>query len=285
MHSTESHVLPPSDYYMYTPSQTAKMLFFYPLISGYFYYDANYHLSRKNYNSYLIMLITKGSCHVSYSGNTTTALVNDVVFLDCNHTHSYTSNGGFEALWLHFDGPMASAYATYLLRDNSTVFNLTKSNRLHHHLEDIYTLFKAGHSINEPRLSNSITSILTELLLSGTPSSESTDRGPSIENTIHFINEHFSRPLSLNDLAEQSALSPYYFTRIFTKETGMTPYQYLIQTRLSAAKYLLKTSSYSIKEITFSCGFGSESNFCYTFKKWEHMTPSQYRHSENHGHI
>ncbi len=281
MHSTETHVLPPSDYYMYTPSTTAKLLFFYPLVTGYFYYAPNYALSRKDYNCYLIMLITKGSCHVTYNDNTTTASLNDVIFLDCNLPHSYRSEAGFEALWLHFDGAMGIAYANQLIGTKGPLLKPANPQRFHHHLERIYKIFRERRAISEPRLSDSITALLTELLITDSDLYESSSKGHSLDDTISYINEHFSKPLSLNDLATQSALSPYYFTRVFTKETGMTPYQYLIQTRLSAAKYLLKTTSSSIKSITFSCGFTSESNFCYTFKKWEHMTPTQYRQSAN----
>ena len=78
-------------------------------------------------------------------------------------------------------------------------------------------------------------------------------------------------------LSEKACLSPFYFTRVFTKETGMTPYQYLLSTRISAAKFLLKSTSVSIKEIACRCGFTSSSGFCTAFKKWENLTPKEYR--------
>ena len=78
-------------------------------------------------------------------------------------------------------------------------------------------------------------------------------------------------------IAKNANLSPFYFTRVFTAETGFTPHQYLIATRLNSAKFLLKTPGISIKEIAFASGFNSESSFCSTFRKWENMTPSEYR--------
>nr|WP_246367099.1 helix-turn-helix transcriptional regulator [Paraliobacillus salinarum] len=65
--------------------------------------------------------------------------------------------------------------------------------------------------------------------------------------------------------------------RTFTKETGVTPYQYVMNTRIAAARFLLKASDASIKDIAFSTGFQSESSFCTCFKKIEQLTPSQYR--------
>ena len=81
----------------------------------------------------------------------------------------------------------------------------------------------------------------------------------------------------MEKLAASANMSPFHFTRTFNRETGMTPHQYLIKTRLSAAKYLLQFSETSIKDIAFSTGFHSETSFCTTFKKWESATPSQYR--------
>ena len=83
-------------------------------------------------------------------------------------------------------------------------------------------------------------------------------------------------------IAENAALSPYYFTRIFSQETGFTPHQYLIATRLSFAKYLLQSGEKSVKEIAFHSGFHSESSFCATFRKWEGITPGAYRSKIRH---
>ena len=57
----------------------------------------------------------------------------------------------------------------------------------------------------------------------------------------------------------------------------MTPHRYLIATRLNSAKFLLRTNGMSIKEIAYASGFNSESSFCSTFRKWEKVTPSEYR--------
>ena len=46
MISYETHVLPNSDYYVYTPSTLAKKLFFYPICTGSFRYESGYRLAR-----------------------------------------------------------------------------------------------------------------------------------------------------------------------------------------------------------------------------------------------
>ena len=68
-----------------------------------------------------------------------------------------------------------------------------------------------------------------------------------------------------------------YFSRLFKKETGYSPHEYVIQARVNAAKYFLQSARLSQKDICYSCGFSSESSFCTTFKKATGLTPSQYR--------
>ena len=59
MISYETHILPNSDYYVYTPSTLAKKLFFYPICIGSFRYESGYRLARDSYDSFLMMYIFK----------------------------------------------------------------------------------------------------------------------------------------------------------------------------------------------------------------------------------
>lgn len=276
MFSQESHVMSNSDYYVYTPSITAKKLFFYPIYIGSFQYEANYHLNRTNYDSFLIMLVTEGSCDVCLNGQHYTADKGSIVFIDCYAPHQYGSSKEWSALWLHFDGPMAREYYNYIMQKWDNVFVPPNFQTVKYILEKIYKSFKTGEPISEPDVSVQITQILNSLL--STELIGSSHASPAIlKDAITYINEHFAEPVHLDAIAEKAALSPFYFTRLFAKETGMTPYHYLIATRISAAKFLLKSTSFSVKEIAFRSGFSSESSFCSAFKKYEHMTPTSYR--------
>ena len=70
MISYETHILPNSDYYVYTPSTLAKKLFFYPICIGSFRYESGYRLARDSYDSFLIMYILKGTCFVTVGSST-----------------------------------------------------------------------------------------------------------------------------------------------------------------------------------------------------------------------
>lgn len=274
MRSYENGVSKDSDYYIYTASQTAQNLFFYPTYIGNFQYLPGYSLKRTSYDSFLIMMITDGNCKVTANGETYHASKETIVLIDCYSPHQYETETGWSALWIHFDGPLSRAYYNQIVSTIGMVFFHHNFHGIHYILEKIYQVFKQGKPVSEPQVSSMITSMLNDILTY----KENLDIASSfLKDTITYINEHFAEKITLEDLAAKASLSPFYFTRVFAKETGMTPHQYLIATRLSFARLLLKTTDFSIKEIAFRCGFSDEGRFCSSFKKREHMTPSQYR--------
>lgn len=277
MYSHEPHVAAGSDYYIYTASSLAKKLFFYPVCSGHFKYEPGYLLKRNSYESFLVMLILKGTCTVTLNGASATAEKDSVILLDCYKPHQYETRTGCEILWLHFDGILCRDYFNHITETFGPVIFPRNRQRLEHGLRKIYETFRDSGQIQEERFSAYITDILNELLLSDMTDDTSDRLYQSLAASISYINENFTRDISLKSLAKQASLSPYYFTRIFTKETGMSPHQYVIATRINCAKFLLKTSDLTIKEIAFHSGFSDESSFCTTFKKREQMTPGQYR--------
>ena len=54
-------------------------------------------------------------------------------------------------------------------------------------------------------------------------------------------------------------------------------HEYLVNARVNAAKFYLKTTAYPNKEIAYRCGFSSESSFCTVFKRVAGLTPQAYR--------
>lgn len=277
MYSHEQHVSADSDYYVYTPGTLARKLFFYPVCIGHFTYEPGYDLLRNSYDSFLLMYITRGTCTITLDGFTETAQAGNAVLLDCYAPHQYGSDTGYESYWLHFDGPLCRGYCEHIIGSSGHILSPGGNSSLKQRLINIYQIFRDSLPIDEAECSKEIICILTELLKCTAKKETAPTVKQSLSDTIAYINEHFSEPLTLESLAASASLSPWYFTRIFTEQTGMTPHQYLIATRLNAAKFLLKTTSVPIKEVGFSCGFGSESSFCTTFRKWEHVTPGEYR--------
>lgn len=301
MHTIEQGITPDSDYYIHTPSMSARELFLYPTITGRFSYEAGYELHRARFEGFLLMYIERGSCAVTSADTTLVAQEGSFVLLDCRVEHGYKSRdaAGWRALWLHFDGEGAERFFGAITKSRGIVFALdsAQSRFVQQALMAVYTSFRSRSILSEGSLSLHIAAVLTQLASAGLiaafgadffalPSANKADGASSsdecaslsgVQRAASYMSEHYAEPLQLESLAQLAALSPFYFTRLFTKEIGMTPHQYLIATRLSAAKFLLLTTRQSVKEIAFQTGFGDENAFCICFKKHEQVTPTTYR--------
>ncbi|MEO9967696.1 MAG: AraC family transcriptional regulator [Reichenbachiella sp.] len=122
-----------------------------------------------------------------------------------------------------------------------------------------------------------LTEWLTELIVKQTSldikfSNQSTKKLTSVRE---FIYDNFQKNLTLDQMAEISCLSPFYFSRQFKNQYGLTPFQYLRNVRVEKAKEVLKAKS--ISQTALEVGFFDHSHFLRNFKKIEGTTPSQYR--------
>lgn len=98
------------------------------------------------------------------------------------------------------------------------------------------------------------------------------------EKVLNYIQENFQNAsLTNSDIAKKFNYHPYYLGEIIKKETGKTLHQFLIYYRLNMAKSLLKTTQFSINEITWRCGFNSPSHLAKSFINQFGMTPREYR--------
>lgn len=100
-----------------------------------------------------------------------------------------------------------------------------------------------------------------------------------IEKTVEFIYQHFGEKLNVTVLAQIAGMSESHFIRIFKKETGYSPMEFLIRVRIDKAKKLLRSGTKNITEVSLECGFSSTSHFSNSFTKNTGITPSEYQNS------
>ncbi|MDV7340478.1 AraC family transcriptional regulator [Terasakiella sp. A23] len=100
-----------------------------------------------------------------------------------------------------------------------------------------------------------------------------------IEKAIHFMQANLGRKISNADLADASCLSPARFYELFRKATGVTPQQYLTQSRLKMAKRLLLQGD-TVSTIAQDVGFADQSSFGRAFQKTYGLSPAKWRKQE-----
>ena len=94
---------------------------------------------------------------------------------------------------------------------------------------------------------------------------------------VERIEHSLAEPLSIGQLADQCALSPYHFARMFRESFGVPPHQYLLTRRLARARELLRNSTLGLGDIALACGFANASHFANRFRQSLGATPSEFR--------
>jgi len=104
-----------------------------------------------------------------------------------------------------------------------------------------------------------------------------------ILDALHHIEAHHSEPLSVPTIADAAGMRPYHFLRVFRAVVGVTPYQYLMRTRLRRTAVALATTEETIAAIAYGHGFGDLSTFIATFGRVFLQSPRDYRRAARAG--
>ena len=107
---------------------------------------------------------------------------------------------------------------------------------------------------------------------------ETANRKYVVDKIVEYIEDHYNEKISLDQIAENMYLSPFYISRIFKSETGSAPIRRLINIRLEKAKELLEGGYQgSIQEVAAMVGYDDAYHFSKLFKKRYGVSPSQVR--------
>ena len=98
-----------------------------------------------------------------------------------------------------------------------------------------------------------------------------------LKRALAFIEAVLHEPITLADIAGAAGLSVFHFARCFKRETGLSPYRYLIARRLARAEALLSGSDDSITAIALNCGFASQQQFTTIFRRNAGLPPARWR--------
>lgn len=97
-----------------------------------------------------------------------------------------------------------------------------------------------------------------------------------VRKAIEFIHSNLERDFALVDMATAVGLSPFHFSRVFKKATGLSPYQFVLRQRIQKAKELLLDGRETLAGVAVRVGFCDQSHFTSHFKRVCGVTPKQF---------
>ncbi|MCW3795373.1 AraC family transcriptional regulator [Paenibacillus sp. LS1] len=102
-----------------------------------------------------------------------------------------------------------------------------------------------------------------------------------VTEAIHYIHDHYSEPITAEELAKRYHCSASYLSRLFKNQIGLGPIEYLIHMRVHKSKQYLLRSEARIQEIASNVGYADVYYFSRLFKKHTGLSPLQFR-AEHH---
>lgn len=106
---------------------------------------------------------------------------------------------------------------------------------------------------------------------------EATQQSRIQERALSFIRNHFTEPISLDDVAAASCTSKRNLTRIFQSKMGMTILESIHEMRIARACNQLQSGEMTCTQIAFDCGFGSVQQFNRVFHKLRNCSPQAWQ--------
>lgn len=245
-----------------------------------------------------IMVVTKGQAQIHINNRNYSVKEGSIIFIASNHLHSVT---GIEKTPFHFFAVVFnqtflnsfvndSVQLKYIdrIKNSETFFpefifpTLDWEKEIHHLLQDIRQIFAKKEAAFELLIKIKLYTILYLLYvhfdreLSAVPK-HADYRITLTKSVIEYIKENCEDRISLPELSAKFGLSEGHLCRFFKSMTKMSIVEYINYYRISKSLILLKETEKDVGEIAGMTGFNNISYFNKIFKKYMHMTPSQYR--------
>jgi AraC-like DNA-binding protein len=124
----------------------------------------------------------------------------------------------------------------------------------------------------------------TQRILKASSAKDASPSQAHVRRACNFIRLNYDKKISLSEVSEAIGLSPAYLSRCFQQSLGQSVVDFLLRTRIEAAKELLTAQSFpSVKEVAYQTGFASPIYFCRVFRKLERMSATQYINRRRNG--
>lgn len=206
-----------------------------------------------------------------------------VCLLNMKNPHRYETYGShWDYEWVNFYAPICDRYNDIINPSGFKAYNLYGNQTIPAMMCDIRSsVVSAGwrHTIQAITRTINLLDYIAEFVL--TQQQTDSDNQGDVRLAVDLIDKHYMEDITLDQMAEAAFLSKYYFSRLFTKYTGVTPVKYLNSVRLNHACSLLLSTTFSIEEISYKTGFGNSKNLIRAFQKSLNTTPAAYR--QTHG--
>lgn len=195
--------------------------------------------------------------------------------------YNYFASDKTEVYWVHFTGSKAEEYLRHYgfngeINEKKIIYTGTSPDfkLLYNQIIREMQLQRPNHSELSVLLFNQLLLTVNRYIKEGLY----TDNNISeIEKSINFFNENYNSNISIEQYASNHLMSTNWFIHCFKNVMKMTPMQYILSLRISAAKTCLESTDKNITEIAETVGYDNPLYFSRIFRKHTGFAPTEYR--------
>lgn len=254
--------------------------------TGYLHYDVELSL----------IYFIHGIGEIKIEGKKYTIEDNDLILLKPSELYHCTVKDGtyHERLVLYFGGDLLGSFkesgkgfleAFYDRPDgfeNKIPAKIVKENNIDLEIMELLKVVKGNGDVSKIlsvcKTVEILAKIRTVILGSAEKQTAPSVEDPLISKIIGYINQNFSKDISLEEIAKEFFVDKYYISHLFKEKVGVTLWNYVIFRRLTAFNDLIRANT-SIEDACFRVGFQNYSNFLRLYKKHMQMTPTEFKKS------
>lgn len=236
---------------------------------------------------YQLDYITEGTAKLIIDGVSYSFEKNSVCFRKPGQNFSELLDSPYSCYALYFNiikrdtGELInfSDQYTCFLNDIPTYIPPEQTEDFYSNMKDLFSCYITSTELSEINSEILMLQMIKKLFLLGQKEFEIFHIHPAVRKATAYLRLNSTTSITTEELAKHVNLEPSYFHKLFKKNMGMTPYEYIMKHKLNFVKRRLLETNDSIADIAYLHGFSSLSYFSYVFKKQTGLSPSQFRQS------
>lgn len=280
----ETEGITQSDRVLYTPGEFAKKNLLYAQEAGVLTSLSAHESSHRKLDSYLLLKVIDGCGAVKIEDKEYPLNIDDAILIDCHKDYHHISSAKdpWTIVWVHFNGYAAEGYYEIISSycNDNPVLSKVPLKQL---VDEIMPMLQENYLGNDLMVAEKLQHILNQIL-------QQVIKNEKAKSNVNWnqIRKYVNEKCLTDDFEIQNYLlgieRKFYIKKDeiligFANHFGIELDQYIVHRKLTIVKEKLRFTTQAVEQIAIDAGMKNNSDFIALFKKYENMTPTEYRRS------
>jgi len=237
--------------------------------------DANYHEIRLDSGVSCIEYIISGSGVINSNKKSFIVSKGDSYMLQEGNEHNYYSDPSdpFQKIWFNFNGVLSKEIIKIYGLTDTVLFKNVNTMPF---IEEMHNICKNN---TDPEIIQAESSCLFLKIIQFLAKNQKQSNSSSapVDMIRHYIDCNITKNIKISDISDITHYTPQHIIRIFKQKYGITPHQYIIDSKIRISVPMLRATTKTIEEISNELSFSDPHHFSYLFEKKTGMRPLVFR--------